>query len=107
MKVQFTPALFTFKNNNQQYKKNQNNNIQQNYSYNPIAYKDYNVAFGARLFRTPENFYEQDFNKNGMPVTLHRYIYNPSQHDFRKTIPPAQAMKEVFEIGRASCRERV
>lgn len=96
MKVQFTPALFTFKNNNQQYKKNQNNNIQQNYSYNPIAYKDYNVAFGARLFRTPENFYEQDFNKNGMPVTLHRYIYNPSQHDFRKTIPPAQAMKEVF-----------
>lgn len=96
MKVQFTPALLTFKNNNQQYKTNQNNNIQQNYSYNPLSYKDYNISFGARLFRSPENFYEQDFNKNNMPKSLHRYIYNPNQHDFRKTIPPAQAMKEVF-----------
>lgn len=96
MKVQFTPSLLTFKTQNQQFKNNKNNDIHKNYSYNPIAYNDYNISFGARLFRSPENFYEQDFNKNGMPVTLHRYIYNPSQLDFRKTIPPAQAMKEVF-----------
>ena len=26
------------------------------------AYRDYNISFGERLFRTPQNFYEQDFN---------------------------------------------
>ena len=55
--------------------KRKNNNKTTNNSYNPIAYRDYNVNFGARLFRTPENFYEQPFNKNGMPDAMKNYLY--------------------------------
>lgn len=97
MKVQFTPQLFQnkpFSQSKPQIKTKEEN--QNSYSYNPIAYKDFNVSFGARLFRTPENFYEQDFNEQNMPDTLHKYIYESPDSDFRKTIPPAQAMKEVF-----------
>lgn len=93
MKIQFTPVSYQSHLKNDVKQKSQN---VVNYSYNPAAYKDYNVSFGARLFRSPENFYEQDFNKNGMPKTLHKYIYNPDNFKFRRTIPPAQAMKEVF-----------
>ena len=39
------------------------------------AYRDYNINFGARLFRSPQNFYEQDFNEQNMPRSLHEYIY--------------------------------
>lgn len=97
MKVEFTPSIFTVKsfnrtNNNS---KNKEDNVK-SYSYNPVAYRDYNISFGARLFRSPENFYEQDFNKENMPKSLREYIYESWDSDFRKTIPPAQAMKEVF-----------
>lgn len=95
MKIYFTPAMKLYPNNRQQNNKHEDfKSI--NYSYNPAAYQDYNISFGARLFRSPENFYEQDFNKEGMPKSLHRYIYNPDNFSFRRTIPPAQAMKEVF-----------
>ncbi|MBQ8168656.1 hypothetical protein IJZ97_04480, partial [bacterium] len=60
------------------------------------AYQDYNISFGERLFRTPQNFYEQDFNEKNMPKTLHKYIYEGVDSDFKRTIPPAQAMKEAF-----------
>lgn len=96
MKIYFTPAVKSYTNNRQQNKHEPNKRLTKDYSYNPAAYRDFNISFGARLFRTPENFYEQDFNKDGMPKSLHRYIYNPDNHNFRKTIPPAQAMKEVF-----------
>lgn len=96
MKVQFNPNLTTFNNHKNLHKQEKRENNTANYSYNPVSYRDYGITFGARLFRTPENFYEQDFNKNGMPKTLHKYIYNPLYNDFRKTIPPAQAMQEVF-----------
>lgn len=60
------------------------------------AYQDYNISFGARLFRTPQNFYEQEFNEQNMPVSLHKYIYEEGNPEFKRSIPPAQAMKEVF-----------
>ncbi len=96
MKIYFTPAVKSYTNNRQQNKHEPNKRLTKDYSYNPAAYRDFNISFGARLFRTPENFYEQDFNKDGMPKSLHRYIYSPDNHNFRKTIPPSQAMKEVF-----------
>lgn len=97
MKIQFTPSIYSSKSHNNL--KNTAENKEKynvNYSYNPVAYKDFNITFGARLFRSPENFYEQDFNKENMPKTLREYIYESWDSDFRKTIPPAQAMKEVF-----------
>lgn len=96
MKVQFTPQLLMQKRTPQIQQKQQNHKVENTFSYNPIGYQDYNVSFGARLFRTPENFYEQDFNEQNMPETLHKYIYESTDSNFRKTIPPAQAMKEVF-----------
>ena len=60
------------------------------------AYRDYNISFGARLFRTPQNFYEQEFNEQNMPKSLHEYIYETVDPGFKRSIPPAQAMKEVF-----------
>lgn len=82
-----------------QYRTDKNSDRQnvKEYNYNPIAYQDYNITFG-RLFRSPQNFYEQDFNEQNMPKTLHKYIYESYDTDFRRTIPPAQAMKqdEVF-----------
>ena len=60
------------------------------------AYRDYNISFGARLFRSPQNFYEQDFNEENMPKSLHEYIYETGDPAFKRSIPPAQAMKEVF-----------
>lgn len=75
--------------------KRKNNNKTTNNSYNPIAYRDYNVNFGARLFRTPENFYEQPFNKNGMPDAMKNYLY--ADYEDRKNMPPSQMMKLVYE----------
>ena len=74
--------------------KRKNNNKTTNNSYNPIAYRDYNVNFGARLFRTPENFYEQPFNKNGMPDAMKNYLY--ADYEDRKNMPPSQMMKLVY-----------
>lgn len=97
MKIQFVPSIYqSISHNNLKNTTENKEKSNVNYSYNPVAYKDFNIAFGARLFRSPENFYEQDFNKENMPKTLREYIYESWDSDFRKTIPPAQAMKEVF-----------
>ena len=97
MKIQFTPQLnFKHVSKNQSQSRPQADYNNKSYAYNPIAYKDYNISFKERLFRSPENFYEQDFNEQNMPKSLHKYIYESPDSDFRKTIPPAQAMKEVF-----------
>ena len=95
MKItQISPTLFanTTKQINNKKQSKQQQNI--NYSYNPIAYQDYNLNFTARLFRTPANFYEQSFNRNGMPDTMKNYLFD--DYEDRQNIPPAQMMKLVF-----------
>ena len=95
MKIQFTPQ---FKLNSYIYTKQpqKNTNIIHEYSYNPVAYRDYDISFGERLFRKPEDFYAQEFNEKGMPKLLHEYIYEGIDTKFKRTIPPAQAMQEVY-----------
>lgn len=75
---------------------NQSNNKAhtKSYTYNPMAYKDYNVNFGERLFRTPANFFEQDFNRNNMPLTMKKYLF--ADYEDRQNMPPAQMLKLVF-----------
>lgn len=78
----------------------------ENYSYNPVAYKDYNINFGARLFRTPENFYAQPFNKNNMPNVMMEYLN--ADYEDRQKMPPAQMLKLVFDdINEAKNLEQV
>ncbi|MBR1424279.1 hypothetical protein IJ579_01800 [bacterium] len=74
--------------------------------YQPFAYQDYNINFTQRLFRTPANFYEQPFNKSGMPESMKAYL-NADYSD-RQNIPPAQMMKIVFgDIAHAKNLEEV
>ena len=56
--------------------------------------KGFAPYFGARLFRTPENFYEQEFNKKGMPKTLRDYLN--SNYEVNSKKPPMQLNKEAF-----------
>lgn len=97
MKIEkITPLNYVNKNlKNSDNKNLLSKNNYANYSYNPIAYKDYNINFTARLFRTPANFFEQDFNRNGMPETMKSYLYD--DYDDRQNMPPAQMMRLVFD----------
>lgn len=74
---------------------NKENNTYRKYSYNPIAYQDYGISFSARLFRTPANFFEQDFNRKGMPETMKNYLFD--DYEDRQNMPPAQMMRLVFD----------
>lgn len=96
MKVEkITPLFYTQKNTKKSDNKNLlSKNNYTNYSYNPLAYRDYNVNFTARLFRTPENFYEQPFNRSNMPDTMKTYLFN--DYEDRKNMPPNQMMKLVY-----------
>lgn len=96
MKVEkITPLFYTQKNTKKSDNKNLlSKNNYTNYSYNPLAYRDYNLNFTARLFRTPENFYEQPFNRNNMPDTMKTYLFN--DYEDRKNMPPNQMMKLVY-----------
>lgn len=68
-----------------------------------FAYQDFNISFGAR---TPENFYEQDFNRNNMPDSMKEYLFY--DYENRQHIPPQQMMAEVFKyIGAAETFEAV
>lgn len=58
-----------------------------------FAYQDYNISFGARLNRTPENF--QDFNSNNMPVRMKNYLLE--DFDTRKQIHPTELQKQAYE----------
>lgn len=92
MKIQaITP--FNFINRKQSTQKTTPQNNTQNYAYNPVAYND--LTFTARLFRTPENFYAQSFNKNGMPETMKQYLN--ADYEDRQKMPPAQMLKLVFD----------
>lgn len=92
-KITFTPH-YTYTINNDNKLKNKLNKTN-NTVYNPVAYKDYNISFGERLFRTPANFFAQNFNRNNMPQTMKNYLYY--NYDDRQNIPPAQMMKIVFD----------
>lgn len=74
--------------------------------FNPNSYMDYNINFGARLFRSPANFYAQPFNQNGMPTVMKNYL-NEDYED-RQHIPPAQMMSIVYgDIKDAKSLEQV
>ena len=60
-----------------------------------FAYRDYNINFGGRLFRTPANFYAQPFNQKGMPATMKDYLY--ADYEDRQNMPPNQMLKLVFD----------
>jgi len=57
-----------------------------------FAYQDFNITFTGR---TPENFYEQEFNRKNMPESMKAYL----DYDYkeRRHIPPEQMMREVFK----------
>lgn len=61
---------------------------------NPIkfAYQDFNINFRGR---TPENFYEQEFNVKYMPDTMKKYLYE--DYGTRRHMPPEQIMNQSFK----------
>lgn len=90
MRIQpITPfRTYNLKQNRQEHKQNV-----QNSAYNPIAYND--VAFTARLFRSPEDFYSCPWNKSGMPETMKQYLN--ADYEDRQHMPPQQMLKLVFD----------
>lgn len=73
-------------------------------STNPIsenrffAYQDYNlgnISFGARLNRTPEDFYSQSFNQENMPDTVKKYLNE--DYEERQHMPPSQLQREAYQ----------
>ena len=58
-----------FENNTNPVKSEQTNDLRKNF-----AYRDYNISFGDRLNRTPEDFYAQPFNRENMPDTAKKYL---------------------------------
>lgn len=91
-KINFAPIRFV-KNDNKNKSAINSAPAAQN-SYNPVAYRDYNINFTARLFRSPANFYAQTFNRNGMPETMKEYLFE--DYEDRQNMPPAQMLKIVF-----------
>lgn len=91
-KVNSTPVNILKKNNNDE--KSPFNKEFTVKNYNPVSYRDYNINFTARLFRTPANFYAQPFNRNGMPVTMKEYLFE--DYEDRQNMPPAQMLKLVY-----------
>jgi len=70
----------------------QNPSKQQTNPINNFAYRDINISFQGR---TPENFYEQDFNRENMPDTMKEYLNY--DYETRQHIPPEQMMQETFK----------
>lgn len=103
-KISFTPrsiVLSDAKNNKQPLHREP-----QLDAFNPPDYRDFNINFSARLFRTPANFYAQPFNRNGMPDTMKSYLFE--DYEDRQNMPPAQMLKLVFsDINNAKSLEHV
>lgn len=98
--------IFTPQKTARQNKLENKQNYVQNNTYNPIAYNDYNVNFTARLFRTPENFYAQPFNMNGMPDLMRTYLLDDFED--RRKMPPAQMLGITYDdINETSNLEQV
>lgn len=76
------------------YQKKQNNktNTTQTIPMQMNAYQDFNINFRGR---TPENFYEQEFNVRHMPERMKKYLQE--NYEVRKHIPPEQIMNESFK----------
>lgn len=91
-KINFLPRNYAVQNSAE--KKQNLDDDKQVTSYNTFAYRDYNISFGERLFRTPANFYSTPFNKNGMPDTMKAYLYD--DYEDRQNMPPIQMWKTVF-----------
>ena len=93
-KVQFIP---NYSNSSNTLQKSQKTREENNSSYpvKSFAYRDFNINFGERLFRTPANFYAQSFNKKNMPYSMQQYLN--ADYEDRQNIPPAQMMKIVFD----------
>lgn len=75
--------------------KQQNNNTvesENKLSNKTFSYMDFNISFSGR---TPENFYQQDFNRENMPDTMKEYLNY--DYETRQHIPPEQMMSEVFK----------
>lgn len=96
MKITATPHLTPI--NTYVYNRKKNNKTSQNatnpqISYTNVhAYQDFGISFTGR---TPENFYEQDFNRNNMPQSMKEYL--DYDYETRQHIPPEQMMNEVFK----------
>lgn len=97
MKISYTPTLITnFKQ--KQITQNQNEQTVNQQEKAPqerkiFAYRDYNVSFGARLNRTPENF--QEFNSKTMPTQMKEYLLE--DFDTRKFIHPAELQRQAYQ----------
>ena len=61
----------------------------------PYTYNNYNINFGARINRTPEDFYAQKFNIDNMPITVKEYLFEDFEQ--RQHMPPAQLQRQAFE----------
>ena len=61
----------------------------------PYAYNNYNINFGARINRSPEDFYAQKFNIDNMPITVKEYLFEDFEQ--RQHMPPAQLQRQAFE----------
>ena len=93
-KITSTPMALISANNNKKENQTETIRVINNLTeYKPVSYPI--ISFGARLFRTPENFYEQPFNMDGMPDTMKKYL----MEDFadRRHMPPSQMMALVFD----------
>lgn len=96
MKITATPHLTPI--NTYVYNRKKNDKTSQNatnpqISYTNVhAYQDFGISFTGR---TPENFYEQDFNRNNMPQSMKEYL--DYDYETRQHIPPEQMMNEVFK----------
>lgn len=56
--------------------------------------KGFTPYFGARLHRTPENFFSQEFNLQNMPDTVKKYLMSDFETNKQKS--PATVQKEAF-----------
>lgn len=93
-KVSFTPMVYSHSESNQRSKRC-STEIASKVAAPQFAYRDYNINFGARLFRSPANFFAQDFNRNNMPDTMKNYLY--ADYEDRQNMPPNQMLRLVFD----------
>ncbi len=86
-KIQLAENKYYYQN-----KKNNKTNTTQTIPMQMNAYQDFRINFRGR---TPENFYEQEFNVRHMPERMKKYLQE--NYEVRKHIPPEQIMNESFK----------
>lgn len=86
-KIQLAENKYYYQN-----KKNNKTNTTRTIPMQMNAYQDFNINFRGR---TPENFYEQEFNVRHMPERMKKYLQE--NYEVRKHIPPEQIMNESFK----------